>query len=79
MLPRGFSVSNRTNQLNNLQPVAFLTVRVMADIITISTRIARCAIIHNISQNALKFNCFSVFVYEHSTLYSIGFNGPDAS
>ena len=79
MLPRGFSVCNRTNQLKNLQPIVFLIVRVRADIIAIGTRIVGFTIIHNTSRNLLQFNCLSVFVYEHPTFYSIGFSSADAS
>jgi hypothetical protein len=52
MLPRGFSVFNRKNQLKNLQPTAFLAVRVRANIIAIDTRIVGCIIIRNISQKS---------------------------
>jgi hypothetical protein len=44
VLPRGFSVSARTNQLKNLQPIALLSVRVMADKIAkgTGTNLSKC-------------------------------------
>ena len=80
MLPHGFSVPNKTNQLKNLQPIALLTLRVRVEIIAIGTHIVGSIIILN-SKYLSKCAQIYLFLYFCSRTFdvaNIDFSSIDA-